>query len=220
MAGVLRALGVIVAGLLITSFSSVGAVAGLVTVDFSGTVTKVDTSKIPGTKVGDSFSGTLVYDSDTPVTTPGTNLARYTASQPLPAGVGITLTVGGIMYAAESTHVMQLTVANDGPAPFPDAFTAFASVNVGGVATSATFGVGDSTGTAFSSTALPTSLDLSKFTTGEFVLGSTDSPILEGTINLQSVPEPGSAVLLGIGVLGGGCLLRSRRVRARRSAAE
>jgi hypothetical protein len=220
MAGAFRALGVGVAALLITLFSSLGAVAGLVTVDFSGTVGKVDTSKIPGTKVGDSFSGTLVYDSDTPLTTPGTNLARYTASEPLPAKMGITLTVGGTTYGAELDHVMQLTVVNDQMGTSADAFTAFAFVNVGGVATSATFGLEDKPGTVFSSTALPTSLDLSKFTLGTFILGPTDSPILAGTINLQSVPEPGSAVLLGIGALAGGFLVRWQRVRHRRSVAE
>ncbi len=226
MAGALRAVGVVVAAFLITLISSLGAFAGQVTVHFSGTVTLVDTSEISGTKVGNSFSGMLVYDSSTPETSlAGSDPAQYTARPPLASGLGITLTVGGNTYAAELGDVLQLTVGNDLTGTYRDVFAARGYVNVGGAVTGAEFGVADQTGTVFSSTALPTSLDLSKFSVGTFALagtpGSTD--IFEGTINLvqaASVPEPGSAVLLGIGALAGGCVLRSRRVRLRRCAAD
>jgi hypothetical protein len=208
---------------MITLCSTLGAEAGLVTVDFSGSVTVVDTSLIPGTKVGDSYSGTLVYDSSTPETSmSGSDPAVYTALPPLASGLGITLTVGGNTYAAELGDAEQLTVAYHYMGT-SDVFAAVAYVNVGGSATMAEFGLRDITGKVFSSTALPTSLDLSKFSEGEFALAaqSGGTNIFEGTINLQSVPEPGSAVLLGIGALAGaGCLLRARWVRARRCAAQ
>ena len=222
MAGAVRAFGMVVAAFMLTLVSSVGAVAGQVTVDFSGTVTLVNASKISGTKVGDRFSGTLVYDSSTTKTSlPGADPAVYTALSPLASGLGITLNVGGTTYAAEAGYAGQLMVGYHLGGTFPDVFTALASVNVGGAATTATFGVADRTGTVFSSTALPTSLDLSKFSVGKFGLeGPPDSAnIFEGTISLvqaASVPEPGSAVLLSIGALAGGCVVRLRRVRLRR----
>ncbi len=208
MTGALRALGVISSAFMITLISSRGAEAGLVTVDFSGSVSVVDTSLITGTKVGDSYSGTLVYDSSTPETSmSGADPATYTALPPLASGLGITLTVGGKTYTAELGDTEQLTVAYHFMGT-SDVFAATAYVNVGGSATLASFGVRDTTGTVFSSTALPTSLDLSKFTDGEFTLagppGGTN--IFQGTINLQSVPEPASAVLLGAGGAGRGGL--------------
>jgi hypothetical protein len=108
---------------------------------------------------------------------------------------------------------------------YPDVFAATAYVNVGGSATLASFGLGDKTGTVFSSSALPTSLDLNRFSVGTFALAGQGGAanIFQGTIGLlqpAAVPEPGSAVLLGIGGLGGVCALRARRVRVRRCAAE
>lgn len=104
---------------MLTLVSSLGALAGQVTVDFSGTVTFVDASKISGTKVGDSYSGTLVYDSNTTKTSlPGADPAMYTALPPLASGLGITLNVGGTTYAAEAGYAEQLMVGYHLGGPF------------------------------------------------------------------------------------------------------
>ena len=110
---------------------------------------------------------------------------------------------------------MQLKVGNNLAGMYPDVFTAVSDVDVGGSATLASFGLADTTGTVFSSTALPTSLDLGKFDVGKFTLGSgQEQEIFEGVITLQSVPEPSSVILLGFAALwvrvlcGGECFER------------
>ena len=136
MGVMLRAVAVVVASTVITLFSSISALAGQITVDFSGTVMTVDPSKISGTKAGDPFSGTLVYDSTTPLTsTPGADPAEYTALPKLASGLGLTLTVGGNTYTAELGDLIQITVGNDLMGMYPDVFAARAYVKVGGVAT-------------------------------------------------------------------------------------
>ena len=221
MTGCAAHLGVVVAGLAITALSAINADAGQVTVNFTGTVMQADASSFPGAAAGDSFSGTFVYDSSQPIDPPGTeNPGVYTFLPPLASGLGMSVTIGGVTYAAETSDLMQIQIANDVGGATPDAFVATAFINVGGVAKRVDFGLGDSTGTVFSSTALPTSLDLSKFDSGVFeVLGATGSPhLFDGTINvgLASVPEPSSGMLLGLGVLGAGVWsLRRRRSRLR-----
>ena len=183
---------------------------------FSGTVTMVDTAVISGTKAGDPFSGKLVYDDSTPADSPAGNPQSYTTPPPLASGLGITLSVGGNTYAAETGDLMQLKVGNNLAGMYPDVFTAVSDVDVGGSATLASFGLADTTGTVFSSTALPTSLDLGKFDVGKFTLGSgQEQEIFEGVITLQSVPEPSSVILLGFAVLVGACVVRRRVFRAR-----
>ncbi len=206
---------VIFAAVMITFVSTLGAAAGQVTVNFTGMVSMVNPGAISGTKAGDPFSGKLVYDDSTPVDTPGANPAVYTTLPPLASGLGMTLTIGGNTYSAETGDLMQLKVGNDLTGMFPDVFTAVSFVNVGGSATVASFGLADTTGTAFSSTALPTSLDLSKFDFSKLTLGTSDHTIFVGDINLQSVPEPSSVILLGFAAVVGACVVRRRVVRAR-----
>ena len=89
--------------------------------------------------------------------------------------------------------------------PYPDVFGAVADVSLGGsTRTLAAFSLGDSTGKALSSSALPTGIDLSQWTVGDFNLTDPTSAtnIFAGTVNLSSVPEPASVVLLSLGMLG------------------
>ena len=120
--------------------------------------------------------------------------------------LGITLTVGSHTFSTLYTGLMQLTVQNDlASSNYPDAFGAVADVKVGNTFSLAGFVLGDKTGTVFSSTALPTSLDLSQFTVGEVNLVSPSANgtnVFVGTINLSSVPEPASMTLMALGVIG------------------
>jgi hypothetical protein len=223
MMRIARAVGTISAAISITLISTLTAEASLVTVNFSGTVSTIDDPNgyISGTKVGDPFSGTLVYDSSATIDLAGANPAHYTylpgGTNPFAAPLGITLTVGGHTFSTVYTGLMQLTVQNNlAGASFPDVFGAVADVKVGNTLTLAGFALGDKTGTVLSSTALPTSLNLSQWTVGEVNLVSPSAngtSIFDGLINLggSSVPEPGSVTLLGLGVLGMGAWLLRRR---------
>ena len=150
--------------------------AALVTVNFSGTITSIDDPNgyISGSSVGDPFSGTLVYSTGLAAGVPGANPSIYTylpSTTPVFATpLGITVTVGSHTFSSSYTGLMQITVQNNLAGAYPDVFGAVADVNVGNTYTLAGFALGDSTGTALSSTDLPTSLDLSKFTVGDFNL--------------------------------------------------
>jgi hypothetical protein len=111
---------------------------------------------------------------------------------------------------------MQITVQNHLTSkPFPDVFGAVADVNLGNTHTLAAFAPGDATGKAVSSTALPTSIDLSQWTIGEFNLTNPTSAtnIFAGTVTLASVSEPASVVLLGLGMLGAVAVAVAGRLR-------
>jgi hypothetical protein len=223
MSGTLRVLGAVIAAMSLAWISALTAQAGLVTVNFSGTITSIDDPKgfISGSKVGDSFSGKLVYDDTAKIAVPGANPAEYdyltSTTPPFASPLGLTFTVGSHTFDPHYPGVMQIHVQNDlASSKFPDAFVAVASVGLGTGTTLAAFGVADTTGTALSSTDLPTSLDLSKFNNGEFnLVGSAGTNIFAGTINVgaASVPEPASVTLLGLGVVAiGGWILRRRGV--------
>jgi hypothetical protein len=222
MIGTSRGIGFILAAMAITLLSTLSAEASLVTVNFTGTVTSSDDPDgyISGTILGDSFSGTLTYDTSATIGVPGSDPAIYTylpSSTPAYASpLGITLTVGSHTFSENYTGVMQVTVQNNlTSAAYPDVFGAVADMKVGNTSSLAGFALGDATGTALSSTALPTSLNLSQWTVGDFNLTSPTIPgenIFSGSINLNgaSVPEPGSLTLLGLGALGVGSWLCRR----------
>ncbi len=201
--------------------------AALVTVNFSGTITSIDDPNgyISGSSVGDPFSGTLVYSTGLAAGVPGANPSIYTylpsTTPAFAAPLGITVTVGSHTFSSSYTGLMQITVQNNLAGAYPDVFGAVADVNVGNTYTLAGIALGDSTGTALSSTDLPTSLDLSKFTVGDFNLvtpNGAGTNIFEGVINLNAVPEPSSLALAGIAILAGLGPWWASRLAARSSA--
>lgn len=204
----------IVASLLASAASA--ARADLVTVDFTGTVATLPdpTGIFAGAAVGDTFTGSLVYDSAASPVTPGANPAQYlysaASTPPYLAPLGISVTLRGVTVSPRYPGAMILTVSNDlatNPA-FPDVFIAQAAAGPLSGATNPQidFAVADSTGTALGSTALPTSLDLSRFTDSQFRLFNNKAgsvfDIFTGTLDLRPVPEPGSLALMAVGAAG------------------
>jgi hypothetical protein len=207
----------------------VAARAAQVTVNFTGTVTGLPdpTGVFAGAAVGDTFSGTLVYDTTAAAVAPGADPAQYlysgSSTPPFASPLGITFTLHGVTIAPRYPGAMIVTVQNDlaSNPTFPDVFIAQAAAASPGVGVGnpqIDFAVADRTGTALSSTALPTSLDLHRFTDGEFRLFNNTAgnvfDLLTGTINVGAVPEPSSLVLAGTAALAGlGAWARRRRAR-------
>src|SRR5262249_2557676 len=99
---------------------------------------------------------------------------------------------------------------------FPDAFIAQAAATSPGAGVGnpqIDFALADRTGTALSSTALPTSLDPFRFTDSEFRLfNNTADHVFDIVIGTITVPEPCSLVLAGTAALAGlGRWARRRR---------
>src|SRR5262249_42130446 len=158
-----------------------------------------------------------------PGPTRGEQLSAGSTPPPFAAPLGITFTLHGVTIAPRYPGAMVVTVQNDlaSNPTFPDvliAQAAAASPGAGVGNPQIDFAVADRIGTALSSTALPTSLDLHRFTDGEFRLFNNTAgnvfDILTGTIDVGVVPEPGSLVLAGTAALAGlGAWARRRRAR-------
>jgi hypothetical protein len=200
--------------------------------DFTGTVAA--SSGIDGVNAGDSFSGTLSYDTDlVPVSTPdysnpfpsdpptlgvyqspaGTNLISlqikvgsqtFGIDNPGSAGVLVAPSLYDDVYGTTSSSFFMVTVADATEQKIIEFHLAEPDVPV------------------LTSSDLPTSLDLSKFTgdNGIFFTDTStdpdtlDSPFLEGSFtSLTPVPEPSTLAFFTLAIFGYGF----RRVYGRKS---
>lgn len=200
--------------------------AELVTYNFTGTINVLNDSNdwLGGqVNLGDQFSGTLIYDTSTAKLSGTTPIFSGYAYQNLGADrrfvspIGITAQVGS--YSVAPNYVfgdMYLAVFNNAPTTFGgvgDGFSAQQNDSVlrGNQRHLLAYEIflGDLGASAYSSTALPTSISTSSFTDGTFSLveyvpgssGLVPVVVFQGTIDgLRAVPEPSSLILCGLAV--------------------
>jgi hypothetical protein len=206
--------------------------ADMVTIHFSGHVTqKTDATGLvsstfgtPGTTV----DGVLRYDTALPPIAPGAPVADYAYSN-FALSLNGTALPGHLVPVADDVTVTDALFIGallhaGGTLNDPGLFPHFSGGSIA-------FDLNDFSATAFSSTALPTSLNLAAFQDKTFHINlqATDPAILaptaprsvdiSGTIDSLSVedskpaavPEPASCLLFGLGLLGTAALVRRER---------
>jgi hypothetical protein len=210
------------------------ASADLVTLSFSGTITTLnDTGGVFGgeVKLGDAFSGSLIYDTATTDREGDPNVGNYLyanrlTNTPFVPPLGLTIQIGSVTLQPNYGYIFMVDVFNNQPSPVlgvdGDGVQAIQSTSFDGttvVPVSQTLvALFDRSQSAFSSDALPSSLSTSRFSEGIIQVivsgggaGSDDVVALEGAIDVQAVPEPGSVALLAVGGLGVLGYIRRRR---------
>ena len=190
-------------------------------VDFSGSLDTIDAALL-GTDftIGETFSGVYFFDDTTPDAEPGGNTGNYFSD-----GSYTVSTSGGFVAVGTATHLLVLdNVTYDSysasgmwsTAPGSASGIPFKEVSVG---------LGDTTETALSSAAMPTSIDLSDYTWASFSIAFEDWDVAADpmgdnvvfaeasgaldTMTITPVPEPATLSLLAMGALG--MIVRRRR---------
>ncbi len=194
--------------------------AGLVTYQFTGTVTQ-GSSPLLHIQTGDSLVGTFTLDTSVPNTSTSPGQGFYLQNEAL------VLRFSGVTLRADQ---FVSVVTDNGPPGFDtDQFHVGAAdfVAAGGPPLSHgevvnSFDLIDSTATVFSSVALPTSLDLSRFDHQRGLLVVRNGIVPESLVhysidtieNISSaVPEPGGLEL--VAAAAAGLTLRAWRKRRR-----
>jgi len=216
--------------------SCAAASAAPITLIFTGTLSVVDAVLSPTFSLGQAWSMTMVFDSATPPFFDNGVVAQYAGSS-----ASANVTAGAYVATIDPLAAGKpgsLSVQN-GDNVFGDALSvsalALVGAKVGGKMPGwASVFLFDLPGTAISDLSLPTSIDLTKFSSGgifsiefgdicnydpgpnnNFPTAGCNFPASVGgtvdsvTVNAGgSIPEPGTLVLLGLGILGIGASRR------------
>lgn len=199
---------------LLVALSAPGAGAATLTVSWTGHVTSVDSALSSTFTVGDAASGTFQIETTTPDSDSASNHGEYDALR------NMSITLSGVTATSAVPTLGGLSIFDSPPGTFVDGLEQDAGPWVGADIGSLHFlsanglNLEDQQSTAFTTDAIPTSLDLSQFEIRNFGLN-----YLDGELLLQArafadsitftVPEPRSLILLALGAL---ALLRRRAV--------
>jgi len=191
----------------LVALTSGPASGAIVTFNFTGHV--VVSSDPSLYALGQTFSGSLSYDTATPISAAGPGVATYDSTAGTPISIAVSIGADSFIdtigdpAGSESAFIQ---ILND---PF-DQFFAFTST---GPRTMSVV-LGDASATAFDSVELPTSLDLASFQTAREFNFFDDDVFFQGefdSFNEAAVPEPASLAIWGLGALG--CAVAAARRR-------